>query len=88
MEGRKPQMTLSNMNVVITGGLRKMDRWDAYKLIEQEGGCPKDNMSNIVNILVIADEKQGKETGKIRKARLNKQIKIISENEFYSLVGA
>lgn len=81
-------MTLNGMNVVITGGLRKMDRWDAYSMIRAEGGCPKDNMSSIVDILVIADEMQGHESGKIRKARNNLNIQIITENEFYSLVGA
>lgn len=80
-------MTLNKMNVVITGGLRKMERFAAYERIRMKGGCPKDNMSSIVNILVIADEKQGTETGKIRKARENPNITILNENDFYSLIG-
>lgn len=79
-------MNLNNKNVVITGALRKMQRSQAYQLIINEGGTPKDNMSNIVNILVVADEKINSYTKKMRKAPAD--IQVISEDTFYSLVGA
>lgn len=78
-------MTLQNKNVVITGGLRKMLRNKAYKLIIQNGGTPKDNMSNIVDILVVADDARNSYTTKMKKAPST--IEIIYEDAFYQLLG-
>lgn len=78
-------MNLQNKNIVITGALRKMMRSRAYTLIKQCGGIPKDNMSNIVDILVVADEKRNTYTTKMKKAP--DTIQVISENDFYNLVG-
>lgn len=61
--------SLDRKNVVITGKLEKMERAAAYRLIEMEGGTPKDNMSSIVNVLIIANEKWNCETGKIKKSQ-------------------
>lgn len=80
-------MTLTNKNICITGGLVRMQRCRAYDLIKAEGGCPKDNMSSIVDILVIADSKRNTATGKKIKAE-RMGISVISEAEFYELVGA
>lgn len=79
-------MTLQNKNVVITGKLRKMDRTKAFHLIVCEGGIPKNNMNNSIDILIIADEKQNGNTNKIKKA--NDHLIKISENDFYDLIGA
>lgn len=80
--------SLDRKNVVITGKLKKFERAAAYCLIQNEGGIPKDNMSSIVDVLVIADEKWNCETGKIKKARNNPNITILTENDFYGLIGA
>ena len=80
-------MKLDNKNVAITGTLRLMIREKAYQLIRNENGTPKDNMNNTIDILVVTDEMVGKETTKIRKAKDNKHIRIISETHFYYLVG-
>lgn len=79
-------MTLQNKNIVITGGLKKMMRSKAYELIRKNGGTPKDNMSSIVDILVVADEMRNTYTTKMRKAP--DTIQVLSESGFYELVGA
>lgn len=79
--------TLQNKNICITGGLRKMERCTAYDMIRLEGGVPKDNMSGIVDVLVIADSKRSTATGKKTKAE-QMGISVIYEDEFYELIGA
>ena len=81
----KNKMTLQNKNVVITGTLKKFERAKAYELISLNGGTPKDNMSNIVDILVVTDEKRNCYTNKMKKAP--ETIQVISENSFYALLG-
>lgn len=76
---------LINLNVAITGGLRRLDRLSAAHRIEQEGGNFKTNMSGLVDILVVADELGTRETTKTRKAGQN--VLKISESEFYNLIG-
>ena len=84
--------TLTNCNVTITGGLKKMKRKDAFALIRAEGGFPRKKVSGNTDVLIIADELYNygyifHKTDKIRKAT-EMETEIISEAYFYDLVGA
>lgn len=74
-------------NICITGTLSRMDRATAYSRIINEGGCPKDKMSKLVDILVITDEMK---FYKSKKKTMAQQFgtEIISEWDFYRMVGA
>lgn len=77
-------MTFNNKNICITGTLSKMERAKAFNLIIAEGGCPKTNMSAIVDILVVANGIE--RSGKISKAKMYDTL-IITEQQFYETVG-
>lgn len=77
-------MNLLNKNVCITGKLSKMQRFNAFKHIQLEGGTPKNNMNNTIDILVVSDTINA--SNKIRN--INNHCQIISESQFYQLIGA
>lgn len=81
--------TLTNCDVVITGGLRKMTREKAYALIRAEGGFPRKKVSRNTDVLIISDEQARcfHMTEKERKAD-ELQIDVMSEDDFYDIVGA
>ena len=79
--------TLDRLTVTITGTLKKMDRSTAFSLIRNEGGYPKKKMALDVDVLIITDEKWNSSTIKIRKAMNSPYTEIMSESEFYDLVG-
>lgn len=81
--------TLSNCNVTITGGLKKMKRKDAFALIRAEGGFPQKKITKSTNILIISDDqaKAIHHTDKYEKAD-RWFVETISEADFYRIVGA
>lgn len=84
-KAKKQIATLEGLNVVITGKLQKFGRKTAFNLIKNKGGIPSDSLTKETNILVIADEKVGSNTGKMQKAE-KYGTKIMGENEFYTIV--
>ena len=81
--------SLNNCDVVITGALRKMTRDKAYSLIIAEGGFPRKKVSRNTDVLIISDEQARcfHMTEKERKAD-ELQIDVMSEDDFYDIVGA
>lgn len=81
--------SLDNMDVVITGGLKKMTRAKAYSLILAEGGHPRKKISSKTDILIISDDQARafRHTEKFRKAE-ELWIDTMTESEFYEIVGA
>lgn len=79
--------TLNNMNVAITGGLKKMTRAKAFNLILADGGNPQKKITKSTDVLVIADDKVNQHTIKTDKAD-KWFIDTISESDFYFIVKA
>ena len=81
--------TLNNLNVVITGGLKKMTREKAYALIRAEGGFPRKKVSSKTDVLIVSDDqtRSFRHTEKFRKAN-ELWIDTMTESEFYEIVGA
>lgn len=76
---------LKNLNVVITGGLKKMSRAEAYEIIKENGGTPRKKISGRTDLLVVGDTPW--KTEKLCFADDHWTINIITENDFYSLIG-
>lgn len=79
--------SMDGLNIVITGKLQKFGRKTAFTLIKNKGGIPSDSLTKETNVLVIADEKLGTKTDKVKKAE-KYGTKILSEADFYSLIFA
>ena len=80
-------MKLKDMNVCITGTLKKMRRADAFEKIVKKGGKPQKKISKATDILVITDEALSFPTHKLFVADEWGTV-CIDENYFYSLIGA
>lgn len=78
-------MELNNKNVCITGKLDKMDRFTAFNKIIAEGGIPKKNMNNTIDILIVADSV---DHATVKIMNQNEHCQIINEQQFYNLIGA
>lgn len=79
--------TLNNQNVAITGALRKMTRATAFTKILCEGGNPQKKLTKATDILVVADEKLVHPTYKMVKAEEQWYTEIMSESDFYEIIG-
>lgn len=74
---------LHGLTFLFTGTLNKLKRSEAEALAEQQGGIIASGVSSKLNYLVV-----GQEAGsKLEKAKKINTIKIISEDEFISLVS-
>lgn len=80
-------MKLKDMNVCITGTLKKMPRKVAFDRIIKKGGKPQKKISKATDILVITDEALSFPTHKLFMADEWGTV-CIDENYFYSLIGA
>lgn len=83
-------------NIVFTGNLRKLSREDAYCLAEHLGAVPSNSVNAATHYLVTGDatiKRYGKKfrLTKLQEAQqlisLGHKIEIISESDFYALVG-
>ena len=79
----KVQGVFSGKNVVLTGSLSKYTRGEATELIEKNGGTVQSAVGKSTD-LVVAGEKAGSKLEKAAKL----SIKIITEDEFISLLNA
>ena len=77
---------LQNLDVVITGGLKKMTRAAAFDRIRKEGGRPHKKISGRTNLLVVGSTPW--QTQKLSFSESHWTIDVITENEFYELIGA
>lgn len=77
--------TLANLDVVITGELRKMTRETAFYRIRLEGGYPRKKISGRTDVLVVGKTPYWK-TQKLSFSD-DHFIDTITEEEFYELIG-
>jgi len=77
-------MTLNNLDIVITGTLSRMTRKTAFDRIRSEGGFPRKKISGNTDLLVVGQLSWMSE--KLSFA-LDNFIDIITENDFYDLIG-
>lgn len=75
-------LKLSGLNIVVTGRLSGMDRYDAEQFIRENGGNPQPTVTKKTDFLVVGASPG---TSKMTKAR-NYGIKQISEEEFFDMV--
>ncbi|MFN7918108.1 MAG: tetratricopeptide repeat protein [Vicinamibacterales bacterium] len=95
MQHESPAPTLAGQLVVFTGKLSTLGRKDARALVQRLGGATADDVNARVTMLVIGDEgfAGGASTSnKIKRveelnAHHGAAIRILSEEEFCSLVG-
>ena len=83
-------------NVVFTGALSKMERKEAFQIVANLGGIPKDSITAKTNFLVIGNTdyaknvKNGK-TGKMKKAedyqKKGFDIAVLSEDAFFDMIS-
>lgn len=83
--------------VVFTGALSSMERKEAFQIVANLGGTPKDSITKKTNYLVIGntDFVQSVKNGKTNKMKLAEDyqqkgcdILILSENAFFDLISA
>ncbi|MBC7650295.1 MAG: NAD-dependent DNA ligase LigA [Deinococcales bacterium] len=74
---------LSGQTFLFTGTLNKLKRSEAEALAEQNGGKIVGGVSSKLNYLIVGEDAGSK----LEKAKKINTIKIISEDEFLSLVG-
>lgn len=87
-----PNHPLFGKNVVFTGKLYSMPRTDAWRLVAEMGGVPKDGMTKSTNFLVLGEQDPFKlspgetQSGKFREAEKLREkgldIEILSETDF------
>ena len=87
---------LYEKTVVFTGALSTMERKDAFQIVANLGGIPKDSITKKTNYLVIGNSdfaksvKDGKTT-KMKQAEAYQQkgsdITIVSENAFFEMIS-
>jgi len=75
--------TLSEQTFLFTGTLNKLKRSDAEEMVEKNGGKIASSVSSKLNYLVVGEDAGGK----LEKAKKINTIKIISEDEFLSLIN-
>jgi DNA ligase (NAD+) len=73
---------LSGQTFLFTGTLNKLKRSEAEELVEQHGGKLLGSVSSKLNYLVVGEDAGSK----FEKAKKINTIKIISEDNFLSLV--
>lgn len=79
---KKASGPLMGQTFVITGSLSKMTRTEAKELIEKMGGKMANSLTKETDYLVVGDDPGSK----LQKAK-NLNIKIIKEEEFYTLLS-
>ena len=77
--------TLNNLDVVITGTLRKMTRANAFNQIILNGGRPHKKITGKTDVLIL-----GKTIGETHKMNYSEEhfIDTLTEEDFYELIGA
>ncbi len=80
---REKKGRLSGLTILFTGSLDTINREEAKKMVEAEGGTQAASISKKVNLVVAGDD-PGSKYDKARKLGL----KIIGEKEFLRMVGA
>lgn len=80
----KKEGKLQNLSFCFTGELEKMNRKDAEKLVKEAGGIVKSSVTKDLSYLVTNTPNSG--SSKNKKA-LTVGCKIITENEFYKILG-
>lgn len=75
--------SLSGQTFLFTGTLNKLKRSDAEAMAEKQGGKIATSVSSKLNYLVVGEDAGSK----LEKAKKINTIKIISEDEFLSIIG-
>lgn len=78
-----------------TGKLEKLTRSDAWQLLTQIGGIPDKNVTKETNFLILGNldlpqvrgQKSSKQKNAEKKKAKGQDIEIISEQQFYELIG-
>ncbi|RTL58329.1 MAG: NAD-dependent DNA ligase LigA [Sphingobacteriales bacterium] len=74
---------LSGQTFLFTGTLTKLKRSDAEEMVEKNGGKILSGVSSKLNYLVVGEDAGSK----LEKAKKINTVKIISEDEFLSIIG-
>lgn len=77
---------LNGLNVVVTGALKKYSRKEVFDVIRENGGTPRKKISGRTNLLVVGNTHGI--TDKISFSEDHWSINVITETEFYKLIGA
>ena len=77
-------MALNGLNIVVTGTVSGHTRGSIENYIRQNGGNPQSSVTKKTNLVVVADYKPGRK--KIDDAK-KYGIKMISEQEFFEMIG-
>ena len=74
----------TNQTFMFTGGMSKMSRSEAKKIVENEGGKVLGSVSKKLNFLVCGDSKPT-----VKKINQAKEfgIKLLNENDWYKLIN-
>lgn len=85
-------------NIAITGELRLFRRKDAFRIIEQFGGCPSESVTKKTSYLITGNQdvrmlaKGTTESSKLQKAKKLREngsdLRIISESDFTEMIFA
>jgi len=75
--------TLNGQTFLFTGTLNKLKRNDAEALVEKHGGKIAGNVSSKLDYLIVGEDAGSK----LEKAKKINTVKIISEDQFLSLIG-
>jgi DNA ligase (NAD+) len=74
---------LSGQTFLFTGTLAKLKRSDAEEMVEKNGGKLLSGVSSKLNYLVVGEDAGSK----LEKAKKINTVKIITEDEFLSIIG-
>lgn len=74
--------SLEGQSFLFTGTLTKLKRSDAEEMVEQNGGTILSGVSSKLNYLVVGEDAGSK----LEKAKKINSVKIISEDQFLSLI--
>lgn len=74
---------LSGQTFLFTGTLAKLKRSDAEEMVEKNGGKLLSGVSSKLNYLVVGEDAGSK----LEKAKKINTVKIITEDEFLSMIG-
>ena len=74
---------LSGQNFLFTGTLSKLKRSEAEAMVESQGGKLLTGVSSKLNFLVVGEDAGSK----LEKAKKIPAIKIITEDEFLTLIN-
>lgn len=83
------EATLGGKSFLFTGSLVAMERSEAQKLVEKNGGTTAQSVTKDLDFLVVGDGGgAGSKLEKVKKlAADGGKVKIISESEFLSMIG-